>query len=189
MTTELRWAPRVPMDWLLKLYETDAAGVIDEELIDKIGHRLYERCNDCILVTDAAMGRRYACPACRSEVDVSGNRDLTCRACGWASTWREFHASWRHKELAGTRDLHEEFIASWDRARSPKEKMLAIDRVIHRWHREQGDDDPRGIGRPLGVNLIEGSRKQVIAFLDRLSAGPNHDRWTEVHERVKKRQA
>jgi hypothetical protein len=35
------------------------------------------------------------------------------------------------------------------------------------------------------VNLIEGSRKQVIAFLDGLSAGENHERWAAHHENVK----
>jgi hypothetical protein len=177
------------MDWLQRLYELDAAGIVDEELIDKVGYRLYERSRDCILVNDAALGRRFVCPACRSQVEVDGtgdDRQLSCRSCDWASDHRTFHASWRHKELAGPPSFHEEFISSWDRARSPREKMLAIDRVIHRWHRE-GKDDRRGIGRPLGVNLIEGSRKQVIAFLDRLSAGPSHERWAEVHEEVKAR--
>jgi hypothetical protein len=178
------------MERLQRLYASDAAGIIDDELIEKVGQRFYERCRDCIVVVDAAVGRRFACPACRSELDVSGagdDRELSCACCGWASSWRDFHASWRHKELAGPPSIHEEFIASWRRARNAREKMLAIDRAIHRWHREEGAEDARGIGRPLGVNLIEGSRKQVIAFLDRLSSGPTHDRWVTVHEEVKAR--
>jgi hypothetical protein len=176
------------MDWLKRLYEQDALGVVDEELIDKVGHRLYERCRDCVIVGDAQVGRRYVCPTCGGEAACSGAGDarvLRCSPCRWTCTWPEFHRSWRHHELAGPSDLHEEFIASWGRARSAREKMLAIDRIIHRWHREEGSDDPRGVGRPLGVNLIEGNRKQVIGFLERLSAGEQHDRWSTVHERVK----
>ena len=190
MTVQLRWAPRVPMEWLQRLYEADAAGIVDDELIEKVGFRLYERCRDCIVVHDASLGRRFVCPQCHSELDVSGDgteRQVSCSSCSRTTDFQTFHASWRHKELAGPRALHEEFIASWDRARNAREKMHAIDRVIHRWHREECKDDPRGIGRPLGINLIEGSRRQVIAFLDRLSSGPTHDRWAEVHEEVKAR--
>jgi hypothetical protein len=47
------------------------------------------------------------------------------------------------------------------------------------------------------VNLIEGNRKQVIAFLDELSAGPNGlqearvtlDAWRAHWQEVKERQA
>jgi hypothetical protein len=105
--------------------------------------------------------------------------------------YTDFHASWRHHELfaAGATHIFEEFIAAWDRARTLKEKMLAIDRVIHMWHWENRDEKPGAIGRPTGVNLIEGSRKQVIAFLDRLSGtGANKDRWQENLAKVREAQ-
>jgi hypothetical protein len=74
------------------------------------------------------------------------------------------------------RDFFAAFMRAWDAARTPKQKMLAIDDVIHRWHWENTLDERGGVGRPGGVNLLEGSRRQVIAFLDRLS-GANNDRW------------
>ena len=61
--------------------------------------------------------------------------------------------------------------------------MFAINDVIHRWHHETKLADRGGVGRPVGVNLIEGSRKQVIAFLDRLTEGPDHDRWVALKPR------
>ena len=148
-----KWAPRVPMEWIDKLYRTDAQGIVDDELIDKVGWRLHARCEDCISATSSAMSQ---------QPDPKGR-------------------SWQHQELItqGALPFFEEFIAAWDGASDPRAKMLAIDRVIHRWHWENADERPidGAVGRPTGVNLIEGSRKQVIAFLDRLSAGENHESW------------
>ena len=151
MTDVPRWAPRVPMEWIAKLYATEARGIVDDELIDKVGWRLYARCEDCISATNDAM---------------SGREDAKGR-------------SWQHKELIseGARPFMEEFIATWDRTKDPRGRMLAIDRVIHRWHWENKLEERGAVGRPTGVNLIEGSRKQVIAFLDKLSSGENHESW------------
>lgn len=161
------------MDWLLRLYAQDAQGITDDELIDKVGYRLYERCRDCIAVSDIAEGV-VTCPMCRMKVEKDDT--LRCFSCGWTSDWETFHKSWRHMELMalGLRPFLAEFVSAWDRARTAREKMLAIDEVIHRWHWENVHD---AVGRPGGVNLIEGSRKQVIAFLDRLGVGATHDRW------------
>ena len=180
MGTEIRWAPRVPMEWLKRLYEQDAMHITDEELIDKVGYRLYERCRDCMLVVDSVRGV-YACPGCRLSCALSGDL-LSCSSCGWTSPLDEFRRSWRHKELNADTTFMEQFVVEWDRARSPKQRMLAIDGVIHRWHHETKN---KGLGRPVGLNLIEGSRRQVIAFLDGLSSGENHDRWEAHHENVK----
>jgi hypothetical protein len=50
--------------------------------------------------------------------------------------------------------------------------MVAIDQLLHRWHWETKQQLPSfGLGRPTAANLIEGSRKQVIDFLDSLSYG------------------
>jgi len=181
----IRWAPRVPMDWLKRLYEQDALGITDDELIDKVGERLYERCRDCVLVVDTIRDV-WACPECRAPATRDDDL-LRCPACGWTCTVQEFRLSHRHKELNVDTTFVVQFISDWERARTAKKKMLAIDGVIHRWHHETKLAEKGAVGRPVGVNLIEGSRKQVIAFLDALSAGPNHDRWAAHHEDVKAR--
>jgi hypothetical protein len=187
MATRIRWAPRVPMEWLKRLYEQDAMGITDDDLADKVGYRLYERCRDCVLVVDTVRGV-FACMECRARCDVTGERDdgeIVCPSCGWRCDRREFRLSWRHKELNVDTTFVVQFIADWERARTYKQKMLAIDGVIHRWHHETKLAERGAVGRPVGVNLIEGSRKQVIAFLDALTAGENHDRWAAHHENVK----
>ena len=184
MTTKIHWAPRVPMAWLHDLYERDAAGTVDDELIEKVGYRLYQRCRDCI---DVARGH-IRCGACGSDT-LATEGVASCSACTWTCEVDQWRRSWRHKEIfaEGARHIFEEFIASWDRAREPRSKMLAIDRVIHQWHWANRDEKPGVIGRPTGVNLIEGSRKQVIEFLDRLSSGPIHDAWATKRDEVDRR--
>jgi hypothetical protein len=60
------------------------------------------------------------------------------------------------------------FIAAWPQARTPRDKMLAIDGLIHACHGEwQGSK-----GRPAACNLIEGTMRELIGFLDELAYGP-----------------
>ncbi len=173
------------MEWLKRLYEQDAMGIADDELADKVGYRLFERCRDCVLVVDTINGT-WACVECR-ETCTPTDGVLECSSCGWTCTVEDLRLSWRHKELNVDTTFVVQFINDWERARTYKQKMLAIDGVIHRWHHETKLAERGAVGRPVGVNLIEGSRKQVIAFLDRLTAGENHDRWAAHHEDVKAR--
>ena len=173
------------MEWLKQLYEQDAVGIADDELADKVGYRLYERCRDCVLVVDT-IHDVWTCPECRRPATRDAEQ-LECPACGWTCSVGDFRLSWRHKELNVDTTFVVQFITDWERARTYKEKMLAIDGVIHRWHHETKLAEKGALGRPVGVNLIEGSRKQVIAFLDALTAGENHDRWAKHHENVQAR--
>ena len=173
------------MEWLKRLYELDAMGISDDELVDKVGYRLYERCRDCVLVVNAIHGE-FTCVECRERC-TSRDDVLECTSCGWTCSLHDFRLSWRHKELNVDTTFVSQFISEWERARNSKQKMLAIDGVIHRWHHETKLAEKGAVGRPVGVNLIEGSRKQVIAFLDRLTEGENHDRWAKHHEDVQTR--
>ncbi len=40
----LRFAPKVPLAWVVQLYRRDALLLQDEELVGKVGGRLYARC-------------------------------------------------------------------------------------------------------------------------------------------------
>ena len=61
------------------------------------------------------------------------------------------------------------FVQDWEGARSPKCKMLAIDRVIHAFHDSLTDSRT---GRAAAVNLIAGRLTEVVQFLDSLAYGP-----------------
>jgi ribosomal protein L37AE/L43A len=166
------WAPRVRPAKIRRLYELDALGIHDEELLDEVGYALLARCQSFIAACQAAAGL-VSCPVCSQEIVRKKVKDevLHCPACGWELTWSAYFATFQHRQLSGAEpvlDLFGEFIARFPAAASPPEKMLAIDTLIHgfHWYYKYGPT------RPVAVNLIEGRLGEVIAFLDRLSRGP-----------------
>jgi hypothetical protein len=177
-----RWAPRLPPHKLRRLYEGIGQGIVDEELLDDVGYRLFARCQSILVVRDFVQKKVLPCAACGATVllgpewnESDPNYPLTCSACGWNLPWGAYWATFRHQELGpgGAVDIFEDFVREWAVARLPREKILAIDRVIHRWHWETAvAEHTFGLGRPSGINLIEGNRGSVIAFLDELTYGP-----------------
>ncbi|HEY3341750.1 MAG TPA: hypothetical protein VGK81_07020, partial [Anaerolineae bacterium] len=61
------WAPRVKQNLIRRLYETDARGIYDEELIDEVGYALLARCEAFIAAVEASRGK-VTCPACGASV-------------------------------------------------------------------------------------------------------------------------
>ena len=180
----VRWAPRVAPAKVRALYQTDALGIFDEELIDEIGFALYSRCRSILTVTEAVAGR-VACPNCETIIQrrtADADEALCCAACGWQTTWGRYHRTWQHQELygGGAVDAFRAFAVGWARASTPQRKMLLIDQLIHTWHWQARED--RMLGRPVGVNLIEGSRAQALALLDGLTYEPGSaDAMRETH--------
>jgi hypothetical protein len=188
----VRWAPRVQPAKIRRLYETDARGIHDDELLDEVGYALYSRCRSILHVADAMNGRVH-CPQCDTIVarpGVDADATLHCAQCGWATTWGAYYATYRTQELGagGAHDIFSDFVARWELAAGPREKMLLIDRLIHAWHWETRQQRPKfGLGRPTGVNLIEGNRKQVLAFLDELTYGPSSTPGTQERKSLWRR--
>ena len=93
-----------------------------------------------------------------------------CPACGWQITWEAYRQSYHRCQLnpGGAVPAFEAFVRDYERARTPREKMLAIDRVIHAFHYSLRDQ-PDLPTRPAGVNLISGRLTDVVIFLNELS--------------------
>jgi hypothetical protein len=172
----------VPQALIRRLYESDARGIVDEELIDEVAFAFHARCADILAATRAA-GGEATCPCCRAAIAHGGRRGemLRCPGCGWETSWDAYLRSYRKKQLHGGTALP--YIAEFhDRLRgasSPREKMLLIDRLITSHHGAL-----RSPTRPAAVNVIEGTIETVIAFLDALSAGTpevvaSRERWRE----------
>src|SRR5512144_2484312 len=87
------WAPRVPQARIRRLYELDARGIYDAELLDEVGWALRSRCQSFIAAVEAVRGRAV-CPACGQIVRHGARPDevLHC-ACGWECTWRSYFAT------------------------------------------------------------------------------------------------
>ena len=183
MRLEIQWGPRLPKWKLRRLYESDARGLLDEELLDEVGALLLERCRDILKVKDAQHGRVH-CARCDKIGQTSlilrpptkgDPRDvlLTCPVCGWQITWGDYHKSFKRHQLnpGGATASFSAYIGSYSAAQTPQAKMLAVDRLIHEFHYSYSSlpDQPT---RPVGVNLIEGKLPDVIDFLGQLTLGP-----------------
>jgi hypothetical protein len=193
-SNEIRWSPRLPKHKLRRLYELDALGIADEELLEEVGWGLYMRCRDILAIQRALHDREVRCARCDARQAASYIPRLTkdvdevlrCPVCGWELTWKEFWQSFRHHQLnpGGAVAAFERFVQDWEHARSPQGKMLAIDRAIHAFHYSL-QDQPDRPGRAAAVNLIAGRLTDVVAFLDSLAYGAGsapelrrvHARW------------
>jgi hypothetical protein len=161
------WAPRVEKRAIRRLYETDALGIYDLDLIHEVGYGLLARCESFITANRARDGE-LPCPECGQTV----RREETLRCpCGWTLPWVDYFKTIQHKQLSGAEPVLQQFrdfVSAFPAARTPREKMILIDRLIHgfHWYYKTG-----GPTRPVAVNLIEGRLSDVVAFLDRLTYG------------------
>ncbi len=165
------WAPRLRQSQIRRLYETDALGIYNDDLLDEVGWGLVARCESFITASEAACGRAK-CPTCGQVVLHHAGKDeiLHCTACGWEAPWQAYFKTFQHKQLSGAQAvmaLFQEFIDGFPKAKTGPEKMLLIDRLIHEFHTHL----QFGPTRAAGVNLIEGNYHEVVNFLDRLTYG------------------
>jgi hypothetical protein len=178
---EIHWAPRVPQELIRHLYENDALGFTDRELLDEVGWRLLARCRSFIQAVESVSGK-VSCPVCAQLILHTGNREevLHCSACGWEMTWMEYFSFIQHQQLSGAEPvvrLFQEFIRRFPLADHYSEKMLLVDQLIHGFHIYFKDASQT---RTTAVNLIEGRYHDVVDFLDRLSYGPQSTPGTLV---------
>jgi hypothetical protein len=172
----IRWAPRLRPVLLRRLYESDARGLFDAELCDDVGLRLFERCRTLLLVSRFAV----ECPECRTELDVPLNGTGAC-TCGFRTTWDAYWQSVQNFDAAPGRavEAYRVFVAAWERARDYRAKLVAIDQLIHAFHIEEASGSEV---KSVASKLLEGNKKEVVRFLDALSAlDPGEkERWREI---------
>jgi ribosomal protein S18 acetylase RimI-like enzyme len=178
---EIEWAPRVPKHMIRRLYQSDARGLLDEDLLEEVGSILFQRCQSILVVADAQQGTVH-CPRCDRRGLTSlierqqirrDPRDqlLTCPRCGWQITWEAYHKSFKRHQLnpGGATASFSAYLQNYAAAQTPQAKMIAIDQLIHEFHysyRPRPDIPTRSVS----VNLIEGKLVDVIQFLDELTA-------------------
>jgi hypothetical protein len=183
------WAPRVKQCLIMRLYESDAQGLYDEDLLDEVGWGLYSRCKSFI-DANAAVNGRAGCPGCGTIIFHHARPDetLRCPNCGWSAAWKAYFQTIQHQQLSGAAPviaIFQSFVDGFPKAVRAQEKMLLIDALIHAWHWNAR----YGNTRAAAVNLIEGNYHQVIDFLDELSYGPGsapdaRQRWERWREEV-----
>lgn len=164
------WAPRIKPYLIRRLYENDAKGICDEELLEQVGWSLYSRCKSFIEACEASGGLTH-CPTCGTVIlhQRQARQMLHCPACGWECVLRAYLDTIRNQQLDGGPEvvaLFQQYVDAFPRAQSPQEKMVLIDQLIHGFHHYLRSGRTR---RPVGVNLIDGDLGFVIQFLDHLS--------------------
>lgn len=166
------WAPRLRKAKIAQLYVASGRGILDEELIDDVGYSLYARAESILLATQASQGNAL-CPNCNSVIAHLPweNELLKCAQCDWKCPWEVYKKTIKYKHLhaGGMKPFLEEFIDKFPNAKSPADRMVLIDTLIHRYHWENSTNG----GRPGACCLIEGKMKDIMPFLDSLSYGDN----------------
>lgn len=185
MSSKIKWSPKIHPQKLVTLYQRYMAGQTEEAEVDDVGLGLFLRVRDILLIAD----HQLICPQCgevfvvpparsparkpeqtsaRSEEQTLDQTKCPNPTCSFSISWQEYHLSWRHKELwvgkAGP--CFQQYFERYPRAKGINEKMIAIDTLIHSFHIDLKANLPN---RTAANNLIEGSLRQVVDILDRLS--------------------
>jgi ribosomal protein L37AE/L43A len=172
---QIKWARKLSRTTIRQLYQHDAQGLVDEELIDEVAYGFYARCQSILTVTEASSGRIH-CPVCDQLILRKGydkEQIIRCPGCDWHVTWGAFKRTYKGKQLhgGGAVDVFERYVRALPAARSASEKMILIDWIVHQCHKSVRDDQVKYL-RPVAVNLIEGSIPQVAELLQELAYGP-----------------
>jgi predicted RNA-binding Zn-ribbon protein involved in translation (DUF1610 family) len=90
----VQWASRVNPKLIRRLYQTDALGIGDEELIDAVGYALLARCQSMLQATAAHAGR-VICPECgtlvlRESKAWDPMATFDCPQCTWHVPWVDY---------------------------------------------------------------------------------------------------
>lgn len=169
------WAPRLRKVQIERLYQSCGRSFLDEELIDDVGYSLYSRCISMLQVSDAIRGNP-PCPRCdtTAQLDLDAEPPLfvRCANCGWLCPWEQYQKTYQRKGLfaGGLEPFVKEYVDRFSATQSARERLVLIDSLIHRFHWESAGSTH---GRPGATSLIEGTMKDIMAFLDRLSYGDN----------------
>ena len=172
MGHRIKWAAKIQPILLKKIYNMSASGVIDEELIDDVGIRLYLRCEAMVMISQKSL----YCPECNNKIVITDEQgELACNNCNFAFTLAEYRESFTHRELllGNAAPYFEKYYNEYLKCKTANEKIIMIDTLIHSFHI---DIKTGAINRIAGNNLIEGSHDQVVGLLDELSGiQPDND--------------
>jgi hypothetical protein len=178
----IAWAGRVPRHKIKRLYESEAQGLLDDELCDDVAWSIWERCRDILTVTRAHTGEA-TCPRCEGAVQRTSFRKdeiLRC-SCGWSMGWDVYFRSYRRKQLVGGGAIPfvAEFAEALPKVKGSRAQLLLIDRLINRWHWDlthpHRDDAKHVAARPAAINVIGGTGSEILQLFDDLAGYASDD--------------
>ncbi len=104
---------------------------------------------------------------------------VKCPVCGWQVRWRvylkEAEKSGGNLHVGHAEAAFVRFVQDYPGCQDSRQKILAIDLLIHEFHwmlLEDSREAPEIIaGKPAGLNLLQGSTNQILEFLNLLTYG------------------
>lgn len=152
------WSPKVSRRDLERLYALDARQMGDEALVDEVGFALYARCLQGRDERALIESGRMKCHGCGAILGYSTGL-IEC-ACGQQYLFRDYMRAFRTNNMPSGSAAHifQAFLNAWPRANGYAQKMRLVDGLVHEFHMNL----VTGVkGRFVGVNLIEGTKKQI----------------------------
>jgi hypothetical protein len=163
-----KWAEKVSRNKLVKLYQEEAKGFLDEDLLNEIGYTFYTRCRQARDTRQRLDKGELICHYCGTVHKAVSYTALVACPCGFYYTYREYRRNCNANNVPGGRatEIFNAFTDNWLLCKSASEKMLLIDRLVHECHVSA----MTGVkGRSVCMNLIEGTLSQIKNMLEMLA--------------------
>jgi len=166
-----KWNKKVSRNDLYRLYQGEAKGLLDGELLDEVGLTFYLRCKQAKDVRECMDKGQIICHHCGAILSAGrvsrDNKPINCD-CGYSYTYREYRRNCNSVNMPGGRasPVFDSFLDKWPRCGDANEKMLLIDWIVHECHVTLMSGEK---GRSVCINLIEGSLKQISELLTKIA--------------------
>lgn len=169
---KFKWAEKVSRKNLQRLYQSDAKGIIDDELLDDVGFTFYVRCKQAKEVMELLEKGRILCHHCGTVIQAKSYTEPIKCQCGYIYTYREYRRSCRAASMPAGRatPIFNDFIEKWPACKTAPQKMMTIDWLIHECHVTLMSGEK---GRSVCVNLIDGTLSQISDLINKLAYGEN----------------
>lgn len=160
------WPCKLDIKKLRRLYQLDANGIQDDLLVDEVGLALYFRCK--LGKEDMERMERYIIRCHNCGADIVAGTDFRQCVCGCQYSFREYRRSYCRNNMptGSAAKIFETFILEWEHAKDYSNKMILIDTLLHEFHRSMVSGT---INRPVGMNFLDGTRKDVEKIINELA--------------------
>lgn len=156
-----------------RLFAGDAQGRLDEELLDDVAFGLYSRCAS-LLEAGGLDPAQVAPPRVRGVVQRPAEWEgfVKRQRYTWEITWQDDFEAYHRRPLdaGGDVEVMAYYVSRLPLARSPREKMLLVNRLLYECAHSLRTPAPPD-APPLALRLLQGTRDSVRAALDELFFG------------------
>jgi len=132
-----KWAPRVSLVKLKRLYQSSASFMLDTELLDDIGFTFYCRCLQGKEERELYYNNKLKCHHCYQIISFNSRNDFLQCECGYQYIPREYGRSYQNEWMphGKAQPVFDKFLDEWPKAKTPAVKMNLIDWIIHECHK------------------------------------------------------